>query len=147
MRPKGRFGERGRHSVVVRESTYGAESVKLERKISKIKRYYLKGFGNLITGITGTMYLSLIEPDSRAENTKRILESLGIVTDFYKKIPFRELRNDKDFRPLFKVRNLLPKFSRKVHSFLRNPEKKLLDDTVKMGTEMTLKFGSMRILR
>jgi len=87
--------------------------MEMQEKALKIAKYYMKGFGNTFFEIVNWSYHYKIRPE-RKECVEEAYACLKEVESFYEKIPFEELQNEREFCPLFCVRQMLPRFREKM---------------------------------
>ena len=87
----------------------------IELRAQEIIKYYLKDFVARLAGIkSASIYYSLLPVPEKEHHVYATLQELE---DFYSTIPFRELNEKDDLKPLFEVRELLPELRKNIDNF------------------------------
>ena len=80
----------------------------LQEIVREMSKYIFGDFEIVIRSITRNARNHMDEPDSNSSRYNAY-NSLSEIEDFYRKVPY-SLRSKKEFRPLFNIRDELPKF-------------------------------------
>jgi hypothetical protein len=109
-------------------------------KANHLAKYYYKGFGNVIwgTNIQLEAFLYFKKEEKYFERFERIINPL---LDYYKKISFENLFNEKEFYPLFVVDELLKKYSHESKIFFENPNESKMKEVFNIGKSI-IEIGS-----
>ncbi len=111
----------------------------MKEQALELSRYYFKGFKARLTHIQtcASMYLNFTDKDPDADVKELVDESYGCLRQMqesYKSIPFEDLADRTEFRPLFTIDLLLPELKESMDDIFVRKNKR---DTVDLETDIT----------
>jgi len=93
----------------------------LKSRAELMGKYYFRGFGNCLAGTSASASNCVHYPESIFEMKKHALDSYSFIEELYQKIPFEELKDNEDFKPIFSARTLLSEYKEVLNSLLEDP--------------------------
>jgi len=108
----------------------------LKARAELMGKYYFRGFGNFIQIVVANAQIYLLYPEDRVEVKKETLDAYSLIEELYKKIPFEELKDNEDFKPIFSARDLLPEYKQALDSFFEAPTEEKENILDKLGIKI-----------
>ncbi len=119
-----------------------------KNKVGGLKNFYYKGFGNIISAIC--MYINFLQShpfdEELYDGLRKLSKDFEGVEDYYYKIPFNRLKDNPDFKPLFKEKDLIPYFGKAVRKYIEELRKERIRNGQNIQREKAIKeyMGEIR---
>lgn len=110
--------------------------MELENQVKLMDTYPCKG-GNTLLGITSKVITYMDHPELRDRiNLSDTYDELKSLQEYYNSIPFNKLLLNPELAPLFIIRDLLDKFSKKVMTVVDEPTEEAGKELDKLNKDM-----------
>lgn len=95
----------------------------LKTRAELMGKYYFRGFGNCLAGVSATISNYVDYPEEGDECKREALSFFHIIEELYQQIPFEELKGNEDFAPILAARPLIAEYKKALDLTLQNPTK------------------------
>jgi|GEM_PF-2698413 len=97
------------------------DAKELEQKLEKFKKYYYKGAGAKLTGLSGAAENVLNYPNEPRVSVEDVMIRYNRFIKNYPKINPEDVLSDPDFTPLLVIDTILPDLELAVNDFVNEP--------------------------